>query len=121
MSDKKTQKEHYLKIPNHILNLRQIGLCEKVLLAHIYSFGEKGCWQSNATLAEIFFVSSRTVTRWLRNIIRANIVQIKSSKGYFRTIWARSHPDVQKAAQLYYRGKKVPKIDNQIGQKWTSQ
>jgi hypothetical protein len=35
-------KERYLKVPYHILNLTSIGLCEKLLLAHFYSFGEKG-------------------------------------------------------------------------------
>jgi len=105
--------ERYLKIPYYILNIERLGLSEKVLLAHIYSFGEKGCWQSNATLATIFMTSPRTIKRWLANIVRARLVQIKSPKGYYRTIWARSHPDVRAAGQLYYRGKK---IDNQQGQ-----
>ena len=61
--------------------------------------------------------SSRTIKRWLANIIRANLVQIKSPKGYYRTIWARSHPDVKEAAKLYYRGKQVSKTDCQAGQK----
>jgi len=38
---KNKPKELYLKIPYHILNIPGLGLCEKVLLAHIYSFGEK--------------------------------------------------------------------------------
>jgi len=42
---KKKPKELYLKIPYHILNITDVNLCEKVILAHIYSFGEKGCWQ----------------------------------------------------------------------------
>jgi hypothetical protein len=102
----KKPKELYLKIPYHILNIEGLGLSEKVLLAHIYSFGEKGCWQSNATLARIFMTSPRTIKRWLANIVREGHVQIKSPKGYYRTIWARSHPAVREAAQLFYRGKK---------------
>ena len=47
----KPQKERYLKIPYHILNLPGLGLSEKVLLAHIHSYGAKRCWESNATLA----------------------------------------------------------------------
>lgn len=113
-SKDKPGSERYLKIPYHILNIERLGLNEKVLLAHIYSFGEKGCWQSNATLAEIFMISPRTIKRWLANIVRAGLVQVKSPKGYYRTIWARSHPDVRQAAQLHYRGKM---IDNQQGQK----
>ena len=100
-------KERYLKIPYHILNIETLDLREKVLLAHIYSFGQKGCWQSNATLAKIFMTSPRTIKRWLAKIIRAGLVQIKSPKGYYRTIWAKSHPEVRAAAVLYYRGKKI--------------
>ena len=103
----KQPAELYLKIPYHILNLPNLGLCEKVLLAHIYSFGVKGCWQSNATLARIFMTSPRTIKRWLAKIVRAGLVQVKSPKGYYRTVWARSHPDVRAAAELYYRGKKL--------------
>ena len=109
---KKKPTELYLKVPYHILNIPGLGLCEKVLLAHIYSFGGKGCWQSNATLAGIFMTSSRTIKRWFAKIVRADLVQVKSRKGYYRTIWARSHPDVRAAAELYYRGKKLaPKQD----------
>jgi len=110
---KKKPTELYLKIPYHILNIPGLGLCEKVLLAHIYSFGVKGCWQSNATLAKIFMTSSRTIKRRLAKIVRAGLVQVKSPKGYYRTIWARSHPEVRAAAELYYRGKK---LDPQQGQ-----
>lgn len=85
MTKKKTQIEPYLKIPYHILNLTDIGLAEKVLLAHIYSFGEKGCWQSNQTLAEIFMVSRPTISRWLKRIRK--FCYIKNPKGYYRTIW----------------------------------
>lgn len=93
MGDKKTHKEPYLKIPAHILNLSQIGLCEKVLLAHIYSFSAKGCWQSNETLGQIFLVCPRTIERWL-SAIRKFII-VRNSKGYYRTIWAKSHPDIK--------------------------
>jgi len=82
------KKEPYLKIPAHILNIAQIGLCEKVLLAHIYSFGVKGCWQSNQTLAKTFMTSPPTITRWLRRI-RA-YTYVRNGKGYYRTIWAKS-------------------------------
>jgi len=79
--------EPYLKIPAHIFNLSQIGLCENVLLAHIYSFSEKGCWQSNQTLAEIFMVSVPTISRWIGRI--RPYTYVKNPKGYYRTIWAK--------------------------------
>ncbi len=89
----KKHKEPYLKIPAHILNLCGIGLCEKVLLAHIYSFGAKGCWQSNQTLAEVFRVSQGTISRWLSKL--KPFIYLKYPKGYCRTIWAKSHPQVE--------------------------
>jgi hypothetical protein len=85
---KNKQKEPYLKIPAHILNIADISLSEKVLLAHIYSFGTKGCYQSNQTLAEIFMVSPSTIRRWLSRIQK--FTHVKNPKGYYRTIWAKS-------------------------------
>ncbi|MHC4659617.1 MAG: hypothetical protein ACYS83_10665 [Planctomycetota bacterium] len=101
MACKKTPKERYLKIPYPILNLEQISFCEKVLLAHIYSFGVKGCYQSNTTLAEMFMVSQVTISRWIQNILKAGFIQIKCPKGYHRTLWASSHPDVRAAAKQW--------------------
>jgi len=88
----KNQKEPYLKIPAHILNLRQISADEKMLLAHIYSFVAKSCWQSNQTLADIFMVSADTISRWIAKI--RPFIYLKNPKGYYRTIWARSYPQV---------------------------
>jgi len=91
----KKQNEPYLKIPAHILNPSQIGLCEKALLAYIYSFGVKGCWQNNEMLAQIFMVSQRTIERWLAAI--KQFVFVRNGKGDYRTIWAKSHPQVASA------------------------
>jgi len=88
----KKQKESYLKIPAHILNLSQISPREKMLLAHIYSVGAKGCWQSNQTLAQIYMVSQRTIERWLSVIKK--FIYVYNGKGYYRTIWAKSHLQV---------------------------
>ena len=87
------RKEPYLKIPVHILNITQLDLCEKVLLAYIYSFGVKGCWQSNATLARMFMVSDRTIKNWLAKI--RCLLFIRAGRGYYRMMWAKSHPQVR--------------------------
>jgi len=79
--------EPYLKIPDHILSIRDLTPGEKMLLAHIYSFGVKGCWQSNQTLAEYFMVSVPMIRRWLKAI--RGYIYIKNPKGYYRTIWAK--------------------------------
>jgi len=93
MPDKKQKTELYLKVPYKILNISGISLAEKLLLAHIYSFGAKGCWQSNKTLAEMFMTRDRTIRRWINNI--SKYLHIKNPKGYYRTIWSKSHPDVK--------------------------
>lgn len=95
---KRDSAERYLKIPYFILNLRGIGLCQKILLAHIYSFGQKGCYQSNKILAEIFMVSPNTISRWIAHVRK--YLYVKNPKGYYRTMWAKAHPDVQAAAVL---------------------
>jgi len=113
MAGKKMAKELYLKIPYHILNIPGLGLCEKVLLAHIYSFGVKGCWQSNATLARIFMVCPRTISLWVAKLARSNLIQTKSPKGYYRTIWAKSHPKVSEASVLWYRKQQISNPDKE--------
>jgi hypothetical protein len=94
---KKGRRDRYLAITYSILNLRGIGLCQKVLLAHIYSFGQKGCYQSNETLAEIFMVSPYTISRWIAHVRK--YLYVKNPKGYYRTMWAKAHPEVQATAE----------------------
>jgi hypothetical protein len=113
MAKKKKIEEYYLMLPYHILNLRGLSLSEKVLLSHIYSFGDKGCWQSNETIARIYMICRRTVSIWLANLVKLELVQVKSAKGYYRTMWAKSHPKVKDAARLWYKSEQ---IDNPITQ-----
>ena len=114
MAAKQKPRELYLKLPYHILNLRGLGLSEKMLLAHIYSFGDKGCWQSNKTLADIFMVSPRTISIWISNLAKADLIWKKSPKGYYRTLWARSHPEVREATKLWYRNQRIPNPDGAV-------
>jgi len=108
-TEKAKPKEQYLKIPYHILNVRDLGLAEKVLLAHIYSFGKKGCWQSNETLGKMFFVNGRTISRWITQIKKSGHVFWVHPKGRYRTIWAKSHPAVRQASTLLYMGQEISK------------
>jgi hypothetical protein len=107
MAKKKKIEEYYLMLPYHILNLRGLSIGEKVLLSHIYSFGDKGCWQSNETIARIYMICRRTVSIWLANLVKLELVQVKSAKGYYRTIWAKSHPKVKDAARLWYKSEQI--------------
>jgi len=94
--DKKGKVDRYLAIPYHILGMRDIGPGEKILLAHIHGFGARGCWSSNKTLGQMLQLSPCTISRMIGKIRR--YVWIKNPKGYYRTIWSRSHPAVREAA-----------------------
>ena len=94
-------------VPYHILNIEGLGGYEKLLLAHIYSFGKKGCWQSNETLAKMYNTSPGTISRWISKIKKYTYV--KCPKGYYRTLWAKSHPEVIESIKLYYRGREISK------------
>ena len=52
-----------LWIPNEIRNIPPSILDHlgKQVFAHIFTFGAKGCYQSNETMGEVFMVSARTI------------------------------------------------------------
>ena len=89
-------KQKYLHVPQHIMEIRELSTAEKLLLAHIYSFGKKGCWQSNQTLGKLFDVAPRTIKRRLARIRK--FVYVRSPRSRLRTFLAKSHPDVRKMA-----------------------
>lgn len=93
----KHQKEPYLKIPAHILNLPQISLFEKMPFAYIYSFGAKGCWQSNQTLAQIYMATVPTICKCLNRI--KDFMYVKYPQGQGQKLWSKSHPHVFEAVQ----------------------
>jgi transposase len=105
----KKAKERYLKVPYHILNMTGIGLSQKVLYAHIYSYGVKGCWEANDTLAKMFFVGERTITDWVTKLKKAGCIWWLHPKGRYRTFWAKSHPDVKSAKTLLYMDEEISK------------
>ena len=118
---KRTEKKKVegLWIPNNIQNIPRSVLDHlgTKVFAHIYSFGEKGCYQSNETMAKMFWVTARTISRRITAIKKADLVHVKCPKGYYRTLWAKSHPDVQAAVKLWYRGKELSKTGLESGQK----
>ena len=103
-------------MPNHILNIEGLGTGEKMLLAHIHSFGRKGCWQSNETLGKMFFRSPRTISMWVANLKKGRYILWLHPKGYYRTLWAKSHPDVRASNKLLYRDVEILKTEVIFGQ-----
>ena len=88
---KEKAREKYLHVPQHIMKITELSMAEKALLAHIYSFGKKGCWQSNKTLGKLFDVNPRTIKRRLTRIRK--FVYVRSPHSRLRTFLAKSHPD----------------------------
>lgn len=107
--NKTKPKEQYLKIPYRILNIECISLSERVLLAHIHSYGIKGCWQGNETLGKMFFTSARSISKWVTNLKKNNLVYWVHPKGRYRTIWAKTNPDVATSEELFYMNEKISK------------
>jgi hypothetical protein len=89
-------REKYLHVPQHIMEISELGTAEKLLLAHIYSFGAKGCWQSNQTIGKLFDVNPRTIKRRLTRIKK--FLYARSPHSRLRTFLAKSHPDVKRMA-----------------------
>ena len=104
-----TPTENYLKIPNHILNIPGLGKGQKMLLAHIHSYGRRGCWESNETLGRMFFRSPRTVSAWIADLKKGSHILWVSAKGYHRTLYSKTHPEVKATQTLLYRKQEVSK------------
>ena len=56
--------------------------------------------------------SPGTISRWISKI--KEYIYIKNPKGYYRTIWAKSHPEVRESVKLFYRNREISKsrLDN---------
>ncbi len=121
MAKKSEEKENYLYMPDHIRNIPELGFGDKELLAHIYSFGRNGCWQKNETLGKMFFRSTRTISDWVTKLKKGRHILWKSGKGYYRTFYAKTHPDVKSAQTLIYRGREIAKSEVVSGQAKSTQ
>lgn len=114
----KNNDDRYLKLPNRILNMRELSLPTRLLLAYIDSFGRAGCWTNNGTLAAMFDVSTRTVTERIGQLKRAMRIWWVFARSPYRTVWSNTHPEVKAADTLLYRGREILKADiiaRQIG------
>ncbi len=109
--DNRQSKAYYVKVPCSLINLprSELDFGPKWLLAHIYSFGTCGCWQSNETLAKFFDVSPRTISLWVGRLKKGRYILWIDPKGMQRTVWAKEHPEVKSAQTLVCRGNRVLK------------
>jgi hypothetical protein len=109
MTRKTKKPPNYKLIPYEVWNMPDLDWAEKALLAHIWSFGRKGCFQSNETLAKVMFSTPRTVSRWITKLKRGKYVYWRRPRSSDRTMWAAGHPGVKNNLSLIFRGEMVLK------------
>jgi len=68
---------------------------DKLVFMRIASFGEKGCWMTNRSMAEELGRSESNVTRAISRLWGEGHLVIKAWNGHGRTIYARNIPQVR--------------------------
>jgi len=81
-----------LWIPRKILKMSFLSGNDKLYYAYVYSFGERGCWQSDKQIAKALGRDDRTIQRYQANCNKAGLLKIIGKKSKYRKIWAKDHP-----------------------------
>ncbi len=94
-------------VPQEILSVSpdQLSWLGKLVCGRIYSYGAKGCYESNATLARYFGVSLRQMERAAAQIRSLPLTYSIKVRGRPTCYWLRCSPRVQAAERLEYRGR----------------
>lgn len=74
----------------------------KLLFMRIASFGERGCWMNNETLAEELGIHERTVRRAVSSLWESGDLVITGWDGHGRTMYAARHPKVSETLNKRY-------------------
>lgn len=109
MASKSKPVRRYLKIPYDILRRADISLVDKVVYAHIFGFGLRGCWASNASIGQAICVSPNTVSRSVVRLYKTGAIYVHNGESFYRTMWAVSHPAVADAMFLPYQHNNIGK------------
>lgn len=84
----------YITIPAAILQIKGLGLAQKLLLALIFSFGDKGLKMSNAGLGELLDIRADSVGRLLAGLHHKNYIEIKQAQSRWRIIYLGKNAEV---------------------------
>ena len=90
-----------LWIPQGIVNMRMLTGDEKLLYAYVYSFGERGCWQTDEQIAKALGRSDRTIRRYLANCKKAGLFKVSGARSKYRRMWAEANPKFKLAQRLW--------------------
>ena len=67
----------------------------KLIFMRIASFGERGCWMTNETLASEFNRTEDTVRRAITGLWKSEAIIVTGWDGHGRKIYAANHPRVK--------------------------
>ena len=59
----------------------------------------------------MFFCKPRTISLWVANLKKGRHILWLHPKGYYRTLWAKAHPDVKGSDKLLYRDGEISKTE----------
>lgn len=94
----KKYRELGLWIPWKILNMNCLSGDDKIYYAYLYSFADRGCWQTDEQIGKALGRRERTIQRYQSHCKRAGLLHVIGQGSSYRKIWAKDHPKF-KAAQ----------------------
>ena len=90
--EKKKYRNLGLWIPRKILKMSCLSGDDKIYYAHVYSFGERGCWQTDEQIGTALGRSDRSIQRYQANCNKAGLLKVIGKKSKYRRIWAKDNP-----------------------------
>jgi len=104
-AEKKKYRSLGLWIPLKIQKMSFLSGDDKLFYAYVYSFGERGCWQTDEQIGEALGRSGRSIQRYKANCRKAGLFKVTGEGTPRRRIWAKDHPKYKawrkkRAAQL---------------------
>ena len=99
--DHKKPRKLGLWVPLGILKMSFLAAEDKLFYAYVYSFGARGCWQTDEQIGESFGRCERTIQRYKTNCKKAGLFKIIHEGSPRRRIWAKDHPKFKAAQKMY--------------------
>lgn len=78
-------------LPTYVRQDHSISFQARVLYAELWarSTAERGCTETNATLASLYGVTDRTVQRWIRELKRAGHITVSVDRNFDNEVLCR--------------------------------
>lgn len=92
VAGKKKSGNFGLWIPQRVLQMSFLSGDEKLYYAHIFSFAERGCWQTDEQIGKALGHGERSIQRYGANCRKAGLLKLTKKRSKYRRIWAKDHP-----------------------------